>query len=108
MVNRMIEYLFALILTALARKTDGETFFAVGDHHYSVAEIAHQTVQYIGSGNVKFVEWPTDRKSAEVGDAIISNKRIKEALNWTPRCNMKDGLTATKKYFENCLDKYLR
>ncbi len=86
----------------------GETFFAVGDEHFSVAKIAEATVEHIGSGQTRFVEWPRDRKSAEIGDAIISNKKIKKFLNWSPRYYLKSGLIKTKAYFENCLEEYLR
>ncbi len=98
----------ALILTSQTKGIGAETLFAVGDHHYSVAEIAQETVKHLGSGNVKFVEWPKDRKSVEIGDAIISNQKIKKLLKWVPRCDLKDGLIKTKKYYKNCLDKYLR
>lgn len=98
----------ALILTSQTKGIGAETLFAVGDHHYSVAEIAQETVKHLGSGNVKFVKWPKGRKSVEVGDAIISNQKIKKLLKWVPRCDLKDGLIKTKKYYKNCLDKYLR
>jgi UDP-glucose 4-epimerase len=98
----------ALIKTSQKDGIGGETFFAVGDKHYSVAEIAEQTVKHIGSGKVLFIEWPKSRKSIEVGDAIISNKKIKEVLTWSPKHDLKTGLIKTKAYFENCLEKYLR
>jgi len=98
----------AIILTSQAEKMAGETFFAVGDEHFSVAKIAEATVEHIGSGRTRFVEWPKDRKSAEIGDAIISNKKIKEFLQWKPRYNLKSGLIETKAYYENCLEEYLR
>ena len=98
----------AIILTSQAEKMAGETFFAVGDEHFSVAKIAEATVEHIGSGQTRFVEWPRDRKSAEIGDAIISNKKIKKFLNWAPRYNLKSGLIKTKEYYENCLEEYLR
>jgi UDP-glucose 4-epimerase len=100
-------------ITALihAFQTDrfiGEALFAVGDKHYSVAEIAEATVQHIGSGSVNFVGWPRERRVVEVGDAIISNKKIKEILNWSPRYGLKKGLTETKAFYESCLGEYLR
>jgi UDP-glucose 4-epimerase len=98
----------AIILTSQTDDIGGETYFVVGDHHYSVGEIAEATVKYIGSGRVKFIEWPKGRKSIDVGDAIISNKKIKKALNWSPMWDLKDGLTKTKEYYENCLDEYLK
>lgn len=98
----------ALIRTSLTEHINGETFFAVGDRHYSVAQIAETTVQYIGSGKVKFVEWPKSRKSTEIGDAIISNKKIKEVMEWTPLYDLEEGLIKTKAYYETCLERYLR
>jgi UDP-glucose 4-epimerase len=86
----------------------GETLFAVGDEHYSVAEIAEATVKFIGSGSVNFVDWPKQRKVVEVGDAIISNQKIKEALNWSPQYNLREGLLETKAYYDSCLDEYIR
>ena len=98
----------ALIRTSQTEHINGETFFAVGDRHYSVAQIAEATVQYIGSGKVKFVEWPEGRKSTEIGDAIISNKKIKEVMEWTPLYDLEEGLIKTKAYYETCLERYLR
>jgi len=98
----------ALIHASRTDRTDGEIFFAVGDQHYSVAQIAEATVQHMGSGKVKFVDWPKGRKSIDVGDAIISNQKIKEVLNWAPQYDLKSGLIKTRAYYENCLGEYLR
>jgi UDP-glucose 4-epimerase len=61
----------------------------------------------MGKGRVVFVEWPRDRKSIEVGDAVISNKKIKKVLGWKQAYDLKSGLASTRAYFETCLDKYL-
>jgi UDP-glucose 4-epimerase len=98
----------ALILAAESESTNGETFFAVSDEHWSVAQIAEATVKYIGAGRVNYVPWPKDRKSIEIGDAIISNEKIKRILHWSPQHDMKTGLTRTKEYFSSCLEYYLR
>ncbi|MBW1672188.1 MAG: GDP-mannose 4,6-dehydratase [Deltaproteobacteria bacterium] len=98
----------ALILASQTDKVNKDILFGVGDHHYSVAHIAEETVRYIGSGRVKFVEWPKSRKPVEVGDAIISNQKIKKTLNWTPQHDLRSGLIKTKAYYENCLQEYLR
>lgn len=98
----------ALILSSQSESVNGETYFAVGDNHYSVAQIAEATVRIMGSGRVRHIEWPKERKVVDVGDAIISNKKIRETLNWMPLYNLESGLIKTKIYFEKCLDKYLR
>ena len=98
----------ALIMSAVSEKTNGETFFAVSDHHRSVAEIAKATVEYIGSGRVKHVHWPDERKAIDVGNAIITNHKIRTLLNWNPRYDMEDGLIITRDYYRKNLKYYLR
>ena len=99
----------AIILASQTERTNAETYFIVGDTHYSVAEIAEATVKYIGSGEVKFVKWPKERKVVEVGDAIISNKKFKKVLDWRPLHDLKSGLIKTKDYYTNCkLEEYFK
>ena len=97
----------ALIQTALSKGTKGETFFAVGDNHYSVADIAEETAKIMGSGKVNFIQWPKERKATEIGDAILSNKKIKEIIKWCPSTNLTDGLIKTKEYYKNHLKYYI-
>lgn len=98
----------AIACASQARGIGAETFFAVGDEHFSVVDIAQATVDHIGSGRVVQIPWPAGRKSVDVGDAVISNKKIKGVIDWTPQFSLKEGLIETKAYYSNCLDKYLR
>ncbi len=98
----------AFIIAAADEKANGEVFFATGDKHYSVAQIAKTINKYIGSGQVKFVPWPKERKVTEPGDAVISNEKIRKAIGWSPKVDFSDGLIKTKHYFSGCLNKYLR
>jgi len=98
----------AIVSASQSEAVNGETLFAVGDKHYSIAEIAEATVRYIGKGRVKFIPWPRDRKLVDFGDAVISNKKIKKYLSWYPIFDLKAGLMKTKEYYEECeLEKCL-
>ena len=98
----------SLVLAAQSEKSTGEVFFAVGDEHFSVAEIAEATVKHIGAGKVVHVDWPRELKTTDIGDAILSNKKIKDFLGWTPTIDLKSGLAKSKEYYKSCLDQYLR
>lgn len=97
----------AIILAAQSDQTSGEVFFLVGDDHYSVSEIAQQTVKHIGSGSVTQIPWPQDREKVDVGDAVISNKKLKSVLDWKIEDSLQSGLVKTREYYKTCLDKYL-
>ena len=98
----------AMVLAAQSEKSTGEVFFAVGDEHFSVAEVAEATAKQIGNGEVVFVDWPVKAKSVDIGDAVLSNKKIKALLGWAPRINLTEGFAKTKAYYEKHLDQYLR
>ena len=97
----------SLIAALDTDKAKNEVFFAVGSEHYSVKNIAEQTCMVMG-GLVEMVDWPKNRKAIAIGDAVISNKKIKDTIGWSPRVSFKDGLICTKNYYKSCLDKYRR
>ena len=97
----------ALVLAAMDDKSNGEVFFAVSDKQCNVAEIAQTLVENIG-GTLRFVEWPQDRKAIEIGDAVISNEKIKTTLKWNPQFDLQSGLLKTRDYFANCLKQYIK
>ncbi len=104
-VGDAVEGLLALGRHPAAR---GETFFVVGDEHFNVAEIARLTVEAMGAGEVRHVDWPVDRKKTDVGDAIISNAKIKKTIGWSPRVDLRAGLAETKRFYAAHLNDYLR
>jgi UDP-glucose 4-epimerase len=97
----------ALIAVTEADSVAGEAFFAVGDEHYSVKDIAQKTCKIIG-GSVQLIDWPKEREAIEIGDAVISNEKIKKALDWVPKVGLEAGLKLTYDYYKNKLEKYLK
>ena len=96
----------ALILASQGEASNGQVFFAVADRQYNVMEISQAIAGHIG-GRVKSVEWPKDREAIDIGDAVISNDKIKAVLHWAPRHDLEEGLKKTAKYFRPHLNKYL-
>lgn len=96
----------ALLMAAADPESEGEVLFATADKQYSVAEISQAIVDVIG-GSIRFVEWPPDRASIEIGDAVISNKKIKSVLGWTAKTSLEDGLAKTRDYYLPRLKQYV-
>ena len=96
----------ALILASQNEASNGQVLFAVADRQYSVMEISQAIVSNIG-GRVRTIEWPKDREVIDIGDAVISNEKIKAVLHWAPRHSLAEGLIKTAEYFRPCLSKYL-
>lgn len=78
----------------------GETYFATGEEHLSVAEIAGTIVSVFKRGKVTHIEWPEDRRRIEIENVRFSSARLQSAVDWKPRCNFVAGLEKTKKILE--------
>ena len=96
----------SLVAAMYSQKSIGQTFIASGDHHFSVMEIASKTSSVIG-GSVLAIEWPKERSSIEIGDAVFSNKKIKQVLDWSPLIDFETGLDLTMSYYNGNLKYYL-
>lgn len=96
----------ALLLAAEDERANSQVWFAVADGQVSVRELATAIVEEIG-GAVRFIPWPPEREAIEVGDSVISNAKLKVGLGWAPRTSMRDGLRATRGYFESRLSQYV-
>jgi len=98
----------ALIAAAINEDSRGEIFFGVSSEHYSLADMAEAITAVFGA-NVRRVPWPADRQGIEIGDAVISNKKMQSRLGWTHRFDLHAGLEKTREYFSPAvLPLYLR
>lgn len=74
----------------------GEVYFATGDQHLSVREIAETIVTLLGRGRVTYVEWPEERRRTEIESVRFSSARLQSITGWRPRYDFKTGLERTK------------
>lgn len=98
----------AILTAATTPAVDGRAWFAVGDEHPTVAEIAAETTRVIGRGAVAFVPWPVDRQRLEMGDAVFSHAAFTIAVGWRPTVNLAEGLRRTHEYFLPRLSAYFK
>jgi UDP-glucose 4-epimerase len=96
----------ALLTAATSDAAIGKVLFATSDTQYSVSSIARHIVDVMEAGGVRHVPWPVEKAATEVGDAVITNRRIK-ALGWCPRYDLREGLALTRDYFQPRLKDYL-
>ena len=96
----------ALICAAQSPASNGQVFFASADRQHTVSELAAAITTHIG-GSIRRVDWPRNRAALEIGDAVISNAKIKDTLRWEPRFGLEEGMKKTGAYFRPVLNKYL-
>jgi UDP-glucose 4-epimerase len=73
----------------------GRMFFATGNQHLPVREIAEAVVRMVGKGRVRYIEWPDERRRIEVDHVAFSAARLQALTGWQPRHSFEEGLKKT-------------
>ena len=74
----------------------GESWFATGDQHLTVREIAETIVRVFQNGKVTHIEWPDERKRIEIDHVLFSSERLRSIVDWTPQISFEEGLQRMK------------
>jgi UDP-glucose 4-epimerase len=93
----------AMILAAQSKKADGEVFFVGSGRDVMLIDLVKIIIKIAGNGMWKFVPWPSERKSIEVGDVALSIEKIQRVLGWYPKTTLEEGLEKTYKWIETKL-----
>jgi UDP-glucose 4-epimerase len=86
---------------------DGNVFNVGGDEPISHYDLVQLLVRLAGSGSVRFVEWPADKKRIDIGSFYSDSTKFRTATGWTPRVNLAEGLSRTLEFYREHLDRYV-
>jgi len=87
-------------LVAKQPRLIGETYFATGDQHLSVREIAETIVDVFQQGKIKHIEWPEERRRIEIENVKFSSSRLRAITGWKCKYDFVLGLQRTRAVIE--------
>jgi UDP-glucose 4-epimerase len=82
-------------------KLAGKSWFATGDEHLSVLEIAEAVTAEFSAPAVECVPWPAERKSIEIENVRFSSIRFRTLTRWKPTVPFAEGLKHTRKMIKS-------
>lgn len=97
----------SMILAAQSDKANGEVFFVGSSKEIMFIDLVKLIIKIADSGKWKFVPWPSERKSIEVGDISLSIEKIQRLLGWRPKTSLEEGLKKTIVYYRDRIHQYL-
>lgn len=89
-----------LYQAAQSRDLVGKLFFATGDEHLPVREIAATITRVFQRGTILNVDWPEERRRIEIDRVAFSSARLRAAINWKPRYHFESGLQQMRMLLE--------
>jgi UDP-glucose 4-epimerase len=97
----------AFLAAGLSEAIDGEALNVGGDAPISHRDLVERMLAVAGSGRVRYVEWPPEKKAIDIGSIYSDASRFCAVTGWTPRVSLDEGLRRTFEYYRPRLAHYV-
>ncbi len=96
----------ALLLLPLNSACYGEIYNVGHDQPSDFLELAQVAVELAGKGKIQFTPFSEERKKQEPGDFYSDITKIKQAIGWSPKVHLRQGLAQTLDYYQKYRNHY--
>ena len=86
---------------------DGDVFNVGGLEPISLRDLVALLIDTAGSGRVRYVDWPPEKKVIDIGSFYSDSTRFRERVGWKPPVNLSEGLRRTIAFFREHLSEYV-
>jgi UDP-glucose 4-epimerase len=97
----------AFLRAGAADACNGEVFNVGGDEPVSHRDLVALLLEVAGSGSVRFVDWPADKKRIDIGSFYSDSSKFRTAVGWRPRTDFRAGLEQTIAYYRQHFVEYV-
>jgi UDP-glucose 4-epimerase len=86
---------------------NGGVFNVGGREPVSHRDLAGLLIEEAGSGSVRFVEWPDEKRRIDIGSFYSDSTKFMTTTGWAPTVTLADGLRRTIAFYREHFDKYV-
>jgi UDP-glucose 4-epimerase len=86
---------------------NGHVFNVGGAEPISHRDLVSLLIDVAGTGSVRYVPWPAEKKLIDIGSFYADSSRFRSAVGWEPRVSLRNGLARTLDYYRAHADQYL-
>jgi UDP-glucose 4-epimerase len=97
--NYVDDVVDALLLVGLHKEADGKVFNLGATPAISLKNLADLLVEINRGGTLRYVAFPKELKSIDIGDYYADYSLISRTLGWEPKISLNVGLSKTIEYF---------
>jgi UDP-glucose 4-epimerase len=97
----------AFLSAGASDSVNGRVFNVGGSEPISHSDLVRLLIDVAGSGSVRHVPWPAEKKAIDIGSFYADSSRFKDVVGWTPKVSLRTGLTQTLEYYRKNIEHYL-
>ena len=86
---------------------DGEVYNVGGLEPIAHRDLVTLLLDVAGTGSVKYVPWPPDKKQIDIGSFYSDSSKFLAATGWQPRVPLREGLRQTVEFYRANLPQYV-
>jgi UDP-glucose 4-epimerase len=96
----------AFLAAGALEACNGEVFNVGGDEPISHRDLVTLLIDVAGTGRMRLVEWPPDKKAIDIGSFYSDSTRFRTTAGWRPRVPLAEGLARTIAYYREHFARY--
>jgi UDP-glucose 4-epimerase len=85
----------------------GNVYNVGGQSPVSHRDLVALLVDAAGTGKVRFVDWPPEKKAIDIGSFYADSSKLRAAVGWEPTVSLREGLERTVAFYREHLPRYL-
>ena len=97
----------AFVRAGASDAVNGDVFNVGGSEPISHRALVELLLDVAGSGTVRYVEWPAEKKAIDIGSFYSDSTKFQQAVGWRPTVALRDGFSQTIAFYREHLAKYL-
>ena len=86
---------------------NGDVFNVGGTEPISHRDLVELLIETAGSGTVRYVDWPPEKKAIDIGSFYSDSSKFQDAVGWRAQVSLREGFTRTVEYYRQHLPNYI-
>jgi len=97
----------AFLAAGMTDAVNGDVFNVGGSEPISHRDLVTLLIDIAGTGSVRFVEWPEEKKAIDIGSFYSDSSKFVAATGWKPTVDLREGLRRAVEFYRAHLSHYV-
>jgi UDP-glucose 4-epimerase len=97
----------AFLMSTANSESTGEIINLGSGYSSEFGEMVYNIIRIVGSGEIKYVDWPVNYERIETGNFQVDISKLKSLTGWAPSVTLEQGIRQTYEYYKSELSHYI-